>query len=75
MNSHEIKPRHFAPLLEELEQECLTAVKFIEALKVEDLSADQIEDLVGELSAAITHLRIQTEYLDRIFEEVEQIQL
>lgn len=70
-----IKPKHLSPLLEELEQECLVAVKFIEALKVENLSDDQKEDLLGELSASITHLRIQTDYLDKEFESLEQIRL
>jgi len=56
-------------LLDELEQECLTAVKYIEALKVSGLSENQKEDIIGELSASVTHLRIQTEQLDRQFEE------
>jgi len=55
-------------LFDELEQECLTAVKYIEALKLKDLSDDQKEDLIGELSASITHLRIQTEALEKGFE-------
>ena len=55
-------------LFEELEQECLTAVRYIEALKVSRLSKGQREDLLGELSASITHLRIQSEYLDKALE-------
>ena len=58
-------------LLGELEKECLTAIKYIEALKVKDLSTDQKEDILGELSASITHLRIQTEQLDKTFESIE----
>ncbi|GAK49273.1 hypothetical protein U14_00494 [Candidatus Moduliflexus flocculans] len=57
-------------LLEELEQECLTAVKFIEALKVEQLTTTQQEDLYGELSASVTHLRIQTAQLEQAFEKM-----
>jgi hypothetical protein len=30
-------PENLLPLFEELEQECLTAVKYIEALKVKEL--------------------------------------
>ncbi len=76
MNKQDIiKPKHFAPILDELEQECLVAVKFIEALKVDNLSDDQKEDLLGELSASITHLRMQTNYLEQEFEELEQIHL
>ena len=55
-------------LFDELEQECLNTVKYIEALKVVRLSKNQKEDLLGELSAAITHLRIQTEQFDKHFE-------
>lgn len=65
-----VKPRDITPILDELEQECLTAVKYIEALKVDRLSRNQKEDILGELSASITHLRIQTEKLDRDFEKM-----
>lgn len=57
-------------LFEELEQECLNTVKYIEALKVARLSKNQKEDILGELSAAITHLRIQTEQFDKHFDEL-----
>ncbi len=57
-------------LFDELEQECLNTVKYIEALKVIRLSKNQKEDILGELSAAITHLRIQTEQFDKHFEEL-----
>jgi len=76
MNEQEyIKPEHLTPILDELEQECLVAVKFIEVLKVENLSDDQKEELLGELSASITHLRMQTDYLEKEFEALEQIRL
>ena len=57
-------------LFDELEQECLNAVKYIEALKVSRLSSSQKEDILGELSASITHLRIQTEQLDKQFDNI-----
>ena len=57
-------------LFNELEQECLNTVRFIEALKVERLSRNQKEDILGELSSAITHLRIQTEQFDTYFDEL-----
>lgn len=57
-------------LFDELEQECLNTVKYIEALKVARLSRNQKEDILGELSVAITHLRIQTEQFDRHFEDI-----
>lgn len=62
-------PETMWPLFEELEEECLIAVRYIEALKVRELSTDQKEDILGDLSASITHLRIQTEQLDKKFED------
>ncbi|NJL60200.1 MAG: hypothetical protein HC887_11760 [Desulfobacteraceae bacterium] len=65
-------PQNMPVIFDELEQECLTAIKYIEALKVKELSENQKEDILGELSASITHLRIQTEQLDKQFEELHQ---
>jgi len=59
-----------AVLFEELEQECLNAVRYIEALKASRLSKNQKEDILGDLSASITHLRIKTELFDKYFEEL-----
>lgn len=66
---NDILPENMPILLDELEQECLTAVRYIEALKVRELSERQKEEIWGELSAAITHLRIQTEQMDKQFDE------
>ena len=63
MKAKKQNPKLISPLLEELEKECLTTVKYVEALKVKELSEVQKEDILGELSASITHLRIQTEQL------------
>jgi len=63
-----ILPENMSVLFDELEHECLTAIRYIEALKVRELSENQKEDILGELSASITHLRIQTEQLDIQFE-------
>jgi hypothetical protein len=57
-------------LFEELEQECLNTVRYIEALKASRLSRNQKEDILGDLSASITHLRIKTELFDKYFEEL-----
>ncbi len=62
--------RMMSVLFDELEQECLNTVKYIEALKVGRLSKNQKEDILGELSAAITHLRIQTEQFDKHFDDL-----
>lgn len=61
---------HLEVLLDELEEECLRAVRYIEALRVKELTEDQKEDILGELSASITHLRIQTDALDRKLDEL-----
>jgi len=68
-NQRKTLPKDMLPLFDELEQECLTAVKYIEALKAKELTHAQREDILGELSASITHLRIQAEQLDRTLEE------
>jgi len=64
--------KYMPVLFEELEEECLTAIRYIEALKVKELSESQQEEIIGELSASITHLRIQTEQLDKKFEETDE---
>lgn len=56
-------------LLNEYQEECLNAVKLIEGLKLEALTEDQQEDMLGELSASITHLKIHSEQLERLIEE------
>ncbi len=68
-NKGKTLPKDMLPLFDELEQECLTALKYIEALKAKELTRAQREDILGELSASITHLRIQAEQLDRTLEE------
>ncbi len=70
MKKQKINPENMFVLYDELEQECLNAVKYIEALKVSRLSSSQKEDILGELSASITHLRIQTELLDKQFDDM-----
>ena len=70
MKKQKINPENMFVLYNELEQECLNAVKYIEALKVARLSSSQKEDILGELSASITHLRIQTEQLDKQFDNI-----
>ena len=68
-----ILPKNILVLFEELEQECLTAIKYMQALKVKELTSSQKEDIIGELSASITHLRIQTSELDRELEDTDTL--
>ncbi|TVM02711.1 MAG: hypothetical protein CV087_08945 [Candidatus Brocadia sp. WS118] len=44
-------------LLSELREECLLAIKLIHQLELEHLTEEQIEDVLGELTASLTHLQ------------------
>jgi len=56
-------------LLDELEEECLKVIKLTEGLRLENLTDEQIEDILGELSASITHLRVHSEQVEQVIEE------
>jgi len=56
-------------LLNEYEEECLNAVKLIGALKLDALTEEQQEDMLGELSASITHLKVHSEQMEKLIEE------
>jgi hypothetical protein len=62
------KRKMLADLLNELQEECLKAVGLIEGLKLQALTEEQTEEMLGELSASITHLRIHSEQLERLIE-------
>jgi hypothetical protein len=64
--------KNIYPLFEELESECLNTIKYIEALKVKGLTKSQKDDIIGELSASITHLKIQTSRLDKDMEKIDR---
>lgn len=57
-------------LLGELREECLSTLKLIYQLEIEHLTEEQIEDVLGDLTASITHLQIHSaivkEELDKI---------
>lgn len=46
-------------LLGELSEECLSTIKLINQLEIEDLTEEQIEDILGEMIASVTHLQVQ----------------
>jgi len=52
-------------LIDELEEECLHVISLIEALKVKDLTEAQREDILGELSAALSHLKIHSSEVEQ----------
>ncbi len=47
-------------LLGELRDEYLSTVELISRLEAEDLTEDQIEDVLGDLTASIAHLQIHS---------------
>lgn len=56
-------------LVDELGEECLKVIKLSGILKIENLPDEQIEDLLGELSASVTHLRIHSQQLEQALEK------
>lgn len=56
-------------LLDELEEECLKVIKLTEGLRIENLTDEQMEDMLGELSASITHLKVHSEELEQVIEK------
>ena len=54
--SNKISPT-LATLLSEFRDECLSTIKLIHQLELEHLTDEQIEDVLGELTASLTHLQ------------------
>ncbi|MFQ5456729.1 MAG: hypothetical protein ACE5EA_11135 [Nitrospirota bacterium] len=52
-------------LIDELEEECLHVVSLVEALKIKDLTEVQREDIMGELSASLSHLKIHSNEVEQ----------
>lgn len=65
-----IKPsKSLLALLDELGEEYLKFIKLVGGLKVEGLTEEQTEDLLGEISVVVTHLRIHSEQVEKALEE------
>jgi hypothetical protein len=47
-------------LLNELEAECLSNIRLIHQLELENLTDEQIDEILGELTASITHLYVHS---------------
>ncbi len=47
-------------LLSELRDECLSTIKLIHQLELEHLKDDQVDELLGELTASVTHLNVHS---------------
>lgn len=56
-------------LIDELEEECLHIVSLIEALKIKNLTEDQREDMLGELSASLSHLKIHSNEVEEVIDK------
>ena len=52
-------------LLSELEEECQQTLKLLAQLETPGLGDEQVEGILGELSAAVVHLHEHTRGLDR----------
>ena len=61
--------RTLSTLLDELDGECLSTIKRIGNLRIKGLTESQLEDMLGELSAAVTHLRIHSGQVEKAIEE------
>lgn len=61
-------------LLEELAEECQNVLRLVAHLEMKNLSQEQIEDILAELTGAIVHLRAHTEGLDDLIsDELEKL--
>ena len=56
-------------LITELEEECLHVVSLIEVLKIKNLTEDQREDILGELSASLSHLKIHSNEVEEVIDK------
>jgi len=62
-------------LLDELSQELQNTAELLAQLKVKGLTQEQVELILGELSAAISHLHEHTDGLDElIMDEINRFQ-
>jgi hypothetical protein len=56
-------------LLNELRDECLSTIRLIHQLELEHLTDEQMDEVLGELTASVTHLHVHSamvkEELDR----------
>ena len=59
VTSSKISPT-LSALLNELRDECLSAIRLIHQMELEHLSDEQVEELLGELTASVTHLNVHS---------------
>ncbi len=56
-------------LIDELEEECVHVVSLIKELKAGRLSKIQREDILGELSASLSHLKTHSREVEQTIDE------
>ena len=56
-------------MIKELKDECLKCVKLVNQLELENLTEEQIDEILGELTASVTHLNTQSQ---SVKEEIEE---
>lgn len=56
-------------LIDALEEECLRVVRLAKALKSKELTEIQKEDILGELSASLSHLKIHSSETEKAIDE------
>jgi len=67
--------RRLAILLDELDQELRNTTELLVQLKIKGLTQEQVELILGELSAAISHLHEHTDGLDELItDETNRLQ-
>lgn len=62
--------RTLKSLIVELEEECLHVVSLIEGLKIKGLTEGQREDILGELSASLNHLKIHSNEAEQVIDKL-----
>ena len=56
-------------LFDELKEECLRYIKLLSQLELEDLTEDQKDEILGEMTASLTHLNVHSGLLKKEIEE------
>ena len=56
-------------LIDELEEECIHVVHLIKELKAAKLSKTQRDDILGELSASLSHLKTHSGEVEQTIDE------
>ena len=55
-------------MLSELKDECFRYIKLTDQIELDELTENQLSNILGELTASVTHLNIHSESLKEIIE-------